>query len=123
MVRCFWNVFFFCVTFVMRIVTLVFETATVAAIPSPTFIGSLMVTGAAGTSSYQTEYVTRPLAEQLAWVPTCSSACDVGLKPPRPTQNAENVGVPTVHVAAGCLHAPDRLEYDTAGEPSGAETA
>ena len=123
MVRRFWNVFFFCVTFVMRIVTLVLETATLAAIPSPAFIGSLIVTGAAGTSSYQTEYVTRPLAEQFAWVPTCSSACDVGLNPPRPTQKAENVGVPAVHVAAGCLQAPEALEYDTADEPSGADTA
>ena len=52
-----------------------------------------------------------------------SSACDVVLNPPRPTQNAEYVGVPTVQVAAGCFQAPDTLEYDTAGEPSAAETA
>jgi hypothetical protein len=109
MVSRFWNVFFFCVTFVMRIVTFVVETATLAAIPSPAFIGSLIVTGAAGKSLYQTEYVTRPVAEQLAWVPTCSSACEVVLNPPRPTQNAEYVGVPTVHVAVGCRHAPDTL--------------
>jgi hypothetical protein len=45
------------------------------------------------------------------------------LNPPRPTQNAENVGVPAVQVAAGCFQAPDTLEYDTVGEPSAAETA
>ena len=91
----------------MRIETVFPETATLAAIASPAFSGSLTVTGAAGTSSYQIPYVTRPFGEQSAWVPTCSSACDAGLLPPRPTQNAENVGVPAVQVAAGWIHAPE----------------
>jgi hypothetical protein len=70
-------------------VTLRPETATLATMESPGLIASLIVTGAAGTSSYQTKYEACPTTEQSASVPTCSSACDPGLYPPSPTQNAE----------------------------------
>jgi hypothetical protein len=38
---------------------------------------------------------------QFAVVPICSSACEVGENPPRPTQNAENVGFDFVQATAG----------------------
>jgi hypothetical protein len=69
--------------------TVVPLTPTVAAIASPGRTTILIVTGPAGTSSYQTVYVGRPAALQFASVPVCSSACDASSKPPRPTQKAE----------------------------------
>ena len=86
------NVFFFCVTLVMRIETFFPETATLAAIPSPAFSGSFNWTGAAGT--IVPGEVRRVAGGRQSFGADLFRACDVGLKPPMPTQNAENAGCP-----------------------------
>ena len=69
---------------VTRIVTSWPRTVTLALTVSPGWMVSFVVTGAAGTSSYQTEYDGWPDWEQSASVPVCST---VGVPAPsRPTQ-------------------------------------
>ena len=59
-------------------------------------------------------------ALQSTSVPICSSACEVSLKPPSPTQNAAYVFAPVVQDAAGSTHVPETLvkESGTGSVPS-----
>src|SRR3982075_3469223 len=69
-------------------VTFVPFTVTLAEMWSPGWIAMFSFVSGAGSSSYQAEYCVRPLATS-AEVPTCSSAVDCGLAPPKPTQKLE----------------------------------
>ena len=60
-----------------------------ACITSPGWTASEIVFDGAGTSSYQADTTAFPAALQSASVPICSSAGEVGLKPPMPTHTAE----------------------------------
>jgi len=48
-------------------------------------------------------------ALQSTSVPICSSACEVSLKPPSPTQKAAYAFVPVVQDAAGSTQVPETL--------------
>ncbi len=61
-------------------------TVTVALISSPGASVKLTGVDGAGTISYQALSTARPKASQSASVPICSSAGEVELKPPIPTQ-------------------------------------
>ena len=77
------------VRFVIWRMTSVPRTSTAPVIVSPGATFRRIVTGGAGTISYQSEYSGVPPAVQSDSLPTCSSAWEVSEKPPRPTQNAE----------------------------------
>jgi hypothetical protein len=98
-------------------------TVTFAEILLPGKTLSLTGTDAAGTSSYQTPYVARPLAVQSDSVPICSSPCEVSAKPPSPTQNAENEAGLALQLATGTTQEPETLEYAAGVAGSTDETA
>ena len=64
-------------------------TVTVACTTSPGWTANEIVFDGAGTSSYQALETAFPAALQSTSVPICSSAFEVGLKPPIPTHTAE----------------------------------
>ncbi len=72
--------------FLREIVTRLPLTVTAARIVSPGRTVILMWRAGAGRSSYQAEYLAPPCATQSKSVPVCSSAPEVRLNPPMPTQ-------------------------------------
>ena len=81
-------------------------TVTLAEMRSPGRTVIRIVRDGAGTSSSQAIDRSRPLVVQSASVPICSSARELALSPPMPTQNAENVGTPGVHETFGWTQEP-----------------
>jgi hypothetical protein len=99
-------------------------TFTDAVIVFPGATLSLTLIEGAGTSSYQAWYVAFPVRLQSADVPTCSSACEPALKPPRPTHVAENSDLPATQLARGCFQVPVTLVNAVeAVDPAGSDTA
>src|SRR5205807_10417983 len=67
----------------------------------------------AGTSSYHAVEWTAPEFLQSTSVPICSSAFEVTVNPPSPTQYDEKVRTPGVHLAFGWVQVPWMLRNET----------